>query len=75
VVNLRRFWIPRNGVDSKGIPFIVLTCTECLRSFPLSILREETHEVQETPCLFCSTPVSYIIDFSLAVSSPRARLS
>jgi len=27
-------WIPRNGKDSKGVPFIVLTCTECLRSFP-----------------------------------------
>jgi CheY-like chemotaxis protein len=29
-------WIPRNGNDSKGVPFIVLTCTECLRSFPLA---------------------------------------
>jgi CheY-like chemotaxis protein len=29
-------WIPRNGKDSNGVPFIVLTCTECLRSFPLS---------------------------------------
>src|SRR5579872_5017395 len=28
-------WIPRNGKDSNGIPYIVLTCTECLRSFPL----------------------------------------
>src|ERR1051326_8297121 len=25
-------WIPRNGKDSHGIPYIVLTCTECLRS-------------------------------------------
>jgi CheY-like chemotaxis protein len=27
-------WIPRNGKDSHGIPFVVLTCTDCLRSFP-----------------------------------------
>ena len=64
-------WIPRNGKDSKGVPYIVLTCTECLRSFPLSVLREDVQEIQETPCLFCTNPVRYIIDFSLSVSSPR----
>jgi CheY-like chemotaxis protein len=64
-------WIPRNGKDSKGVPYIVLTCTECLRSFPLSVLREDVQEIQQTPCLFCTTPVRYIIDFSLSVSSPR----
>jgi CheY-like chemotaxis protein len=64
-------WIPRNGKDSNGIPFIVLTCTECLRSFPLSLLREDVQEIQQTPCLFCASPVRYIIDFSVAVSSPR----
>jgi CheY-like chemotaxis protein len=63
-------WIPRNGHDSNGVPFIVLTCTECLRSFPMSVLREDLQEIQETPCLFCSTPVRYIIDFSRSVASP-----
>jgi CheY-like chemotaxis protein len=66
-------WIPRNGKDSKGVPFIVLTCTECLRSFPLSVMHEDVQEIQETPCLFCATPVRYIIDFSLAVTSPKAQ--
>lgn len=65
-------WIPRNGKDSKGIPFIVLTCTECLRSFPLSVTREDVQEIQETRCLFCSTTVRYVIDFSIAVCSPKA---
>jgi CheY-like chemotaxis protein len=64
-------WIPRNGKDSKGVPYIVLNCTECLRSFPLSVLREDVQEIQQTPCLFCTNPVRYIIDFSLSVSSPR----
>ena len=64
-------WIPRNGRDSKGIPFVVLTCTECLRSFPLSVLREDVQEIQETPCLFCANPVRYIVDFSVTVSSPK----
>src|SRR5437868_222275 len=47
-------WIPRNGKDRHGIPYIVITCTECLRSFPLNVIREENAEVLETPCLFCS---------------------
>jgi CheY-like chemotaxis protein len=64
-------WIPRNGKDSNGIPFIVLTCTECLRSFPLSVLQENLQEIQETPCLFCENPVRYVIDFSIDVASPK----
>jgi hypothetical protein len=37
-------WIPRNGKDSHGIPYVVLTCTDCLRSFPLSV---ETEDLQK----------------------------
>ena len=65
-------WIPRNGKDSNGIPYIVITCTECLRSFPLNVTKEENPEVLETLCLFCSNKVKYIIDFSLSVTSPRS---
>ncbi|MGB9120076.1 MAG: response regulator [Candidatus Angelobacter sp.] len=64
-------WIPRNGKDSHGIPYVVLTCTECLRSFPLSVLTEDLQKIQETPCLFCLNMVRYIIDFSIAIASPR----
>lgn len=66
-------WIPRNGKDSNGIPYVVLTCTECLRSFPLSVSKETTPSsaVQETPCLFCHNVVRYVIDFSVSVISPR----
>jgi CheY-like chemotaxis protein len=63
-------WIPRNGKDSNGIPYIVITCTDCLRSFPLNVTKEENPEVLETLCLFCSNKVKYIIDFSRSVSSP-----
>jgi CheY-like chemotaxis protein len=66
-------WIPRNGKDSNGVPFIVLTCTQCLRSFPLSVLRENLQEIQETPCLFCANAVRYVIDFSIEVASPKVR--
>ena len=64
-------WIPRNGNDSHGIPYVVLTCTDCLRSFPLSVTREELQQIRETPCMFCPNTVRYIIDFSLSIASPR----
>lgn len=64
-------WIPRNGKDSHGIPYVVLTCTDCLRSFPLSVMAEDLQKIQETPCLFCPNTVRYIIDFSLSIASPR----
>jgi len=64
-------WIPRNGKDANGVPFIVLTCTQCLRSFPLSVLRENVQEIQETSCLFCAKSVRYVIDFSVDVTSPK----
>ena len=64
-------WIPRNGKDSQGIPYVVLTCTDCLRSFPLSVGTEGLQKIQETPCLFCPNTVRYIIDFSLSIASPR----
>lgn len=64
-------WIPRNGHDSNGVPFIVVTCTECLRSFPLSISHEDQQSVQETACLFCPNTVRYIVDFSRSIASPK----
>src|ERR1051326_5011579 len=66
-------WVPRNGHDSRGVPYIVLTCTECLRSFPLSVPSEVLGTVMETPCIFCLNAVRYIIDFSLSVASPRKK--
>lgn len=64
-------WIPRNGKDSHGVPYIVVTCTDCLRSFPLSVVEEGLQTVQETPCLFCSNTVQYVIDFSLSILSRK----
>jgi CheY-like chemotaxis protein len=67
-------WVPRNGKNSQGIPYIVLTCTECLRSFPLNVSSDVTAAVMETPCIFCLNEVRYIIDFSLSVASPRKKM-
>jgi CheY-like chemotaxis protein len=66
-------WIPRNGNDSRGIPYVVLTCTDCLRSFPLSVMTDDLQQIQEAPCHFCPNTVRYIIDFSLSIASPRGQ--
>jgi CheY-like chemotaxis protein len=66
-------WIPRNGRDHNGNPFVVLTCTECLRSFPFTVRHEPTAEILKTPCIYCPHEVAYIIDFSRSVTSPGKR--
>lgn len=66
-------WIPRNGKDHNGVPFVVLTCTECLRSFPFSVKHEPSAEILKTPCIYCPHEVSYVIDFSRSVASPEKR--
>ena len=68
-------WIPRNGHDAKGLPFLVITCTQCLRSFPLNVSEEATPEILLTPCLFCGNEVRYIIDFSRSVTSPEKTMA
>lgn len=68
-------WIPRNGHDARGRPFIVITCTQCLRSFPINVAEEATPEILLTPCLFCTNEVRYIIDFSRSVTSPEKTMA
>lgn len=64
-------WVPRNGHDSRGAAYVVVTCTECLRSFALNVVHEHLRKIQETSCLFCHNMVRYVIDFSLGAVSPR----
>src|SRR5437667_7680621 len=55
-------WIPRNGNDSQGMPYVVVTCAECLRAFQLTVVEETTGEVLEIPCRFCPNTNKYIIE-------------
>jgi CheY-like chemotaxis protein len=54
-------WIPRNGNDSHGMPFVMLTCAECLRAFQVAVVEETTGQVLEIPCCFCPGTSRYII--------------
>jgi CheY-like chemotaxis protein len=49
-------WIPRRDAD-----YIVLTCTDCLRSFPVSDSSTGS-EVHEVECPSCVTMVKYMVD-------------
>lgn len=57
-------WIPRNNSG-----YMVITCTECLRSFSIPDEKStggETTEVREVACEFCETSVRFLIDQRLA---------
>ena len=55
-------WIPRNGHDAQGLPYVVVTCAECLRAFQLAVIEETAGEVLEAPCRFCPSKNRYIIE-------------
>jgi CheY-like chemotaxis protein len=46
-------WIPRNGNDDQGMPYVMVTCAECLRTFQLAVAEETAGMVLEAPCPFC----------------------
>ena len=54
-------WIPRNGNDSKAMPYVVLTCAECLRAFSMNLMERITGKVLEIPCRSCHSMNGYII--------------
>ena len=54
-------WIPRNGNDSHGTPFVMLTCPECLRAFQMKVKEETTGHPLEIPCCHCQGASKYII--------------
>lgn len=53
-------WIPRNGHDPTGDPYIMVTCTECLRTFP-QVLGTGPGGIHETECVYCSNSIHYAI--------------
>jgi CheY-like chemotaxis protein len=50
-------WILRNGNDSKGIPYVVVSCAECLRTFQVQVVEATTGTVLEASCHFCAARI------------------
>lgn len=67
-------WIPRNGNDSEAMPYVVLTCAECLRAFSMNLTEGTTGEVLEIACRSCHSMNRYIIQ-SLCTGSVRVKCS
>jgi CheY-like chemotaxis protein len=53
-------WVTRRGNPIEGT-YILLTCQECMRSFPFHPGEDRTMQVRQTPCVFCSAPISYAL--------------
>ena len=53
-------WVTRSGTSIEG-PHILLTCAECLRSFPHCIADESNMQVMQTACVFCQAPIRFAL--------------
>lgn len=53
-------WVTRSGTPIKG-PHILLTCAECLRSFPHCVAMESSMQVMQTDCIFCQAPIRFAL--------------
>jgi CheY-like chemotaxis protein len=53
-------WILRNGHDRRGALCVMVTCTECLRTFP-ETLGDTVEVVRATDCVYCATTIHYAI--------------
>jgi hypothetical protein len=63
-------WIPSNGHNPSGEPFVLISCPECLRAFP-AIPDKSPAKMLSTKCAWCSTPIHYAIVHSPDASSPQ----
>jgi CheY-like chemotaxis protein len=53
-------WIPTNGHDPAGEPYVMVICSECLRTFP-QILGGDSDPIHHTNCRYCHNPIQYAI--------------
>jgi CheY-like chemotaxis protein len=61
-------WARYVGKDTNGMPCVVLSCKECLRSFLVRAEGDVSLAVKETQCVFCLSEIQFVIASSL--SSP-----
>lgn len=67
---LAPIWIPRNGLDSSGKAYVVITCPDCLRAFS-QILENTTCSICETCCVYCHNQIRYAIVQAAELASPH----
>ena len=65
-------WIPTNGHDPSGEPYVMISCPECLRTFP-QVLDRNKASTRNTECVHCSNPIEYAIIHSMNTLPADAR--
>src|SRR5580704_8992876 len=57
---LAPIWIQRNGHSASGEAYVIVTCPECLRTFP-GVPDEAISPIHETNCVHCANLIHYAI--------------
>jgi CheY-like chemotaxis protein len=65
-------WIPTNGHDPSGEPYVTISCPECLRTFP-QVLDKNARSALNTTCAHCSNSIQYAIVHSMDPLPTAAR--
>lgn len=52
----------RIGYDSSGLPTLLLTCTDCLRSFSLNAAGLVDDRILQAYCNHCHVPVRFVVE-------------
>jgi CheY-like chemotaxis protein len=68
---LAPIWIPRNGHDASGEAYVIVSCPECLRTFP-QVLDEAICSICKTDCVYCHSLIHYSIVQPTDPASPQA---
>lgn len=58
--SLTPIWIPMIACDLSGATSVVISCPECLRTFP-QLLTEAVCPIHSTTCVHCNTVIHYAI--------------
>ena len=53
-------WIAKNGHDPSGVEYVMITCPDCLRTFP-QVLGDAVRPICEASCVHCSSLIHYAI--------------
>lgn len=57
---LAPIWIQSNGRNNSGEPYVMICCTECLRTFPQA-LGGSVSLIREADCIYCHNLIHYAI--------------
>ncbi len=53
-------WFSQNGHDPSGVPYVTITCPECLRAYPLALCGPIS-ALNTTECIYCGVSIQYAV--------------